>query len=111
MFFVLNFLAATQDIAVDGWAITMLKRFVLHRFKIQFSIYLLPSKYRENISYASICNCAGQTIGEILGYVLLIVLVSESFCNKWLRASPLPGGVITLQGIYVIQIKSLFTFN
>lgn len=25
-FFVLNFLAATQDIAVDGWALTMLKR-------------------------------------------------------------------------------------
>lgn len=25
-FFALNFLAATQDIAVDGWALTMLKR-------------------------------------------------------------------------------------
>jgi len=27
-FFILNFLAATQDIVVDGWALTMLKRFV-----------------------------------------------------------------------------------
>lgn len=27
MFFMLNFLSATQDIAVDGWALTMLKRF------------------------------------------------------------------------------------
>lgn len=27
MFFVLNFLAATQDIIVDGWALSMLKRF------------------------------------------------------------------------------------
>jgi len=26
MFVFLNFLAATQDIAVDGWALTMLKR-------------------------------------------------------------------------------------
>jgi PAT family acetyl-CoA transporter-like MFS transporter 1 len=26
IFFPLNFLAATQDIAVDGWALTMLKR-------------------------------------------------------------------------------------
>lgn len=26
MFFMLNFLAATQDIAVDGWALTMLRR-------------------------------------------------------------------------------------
>lgn len=27
-FFFLNFLAATQDIAVDGWALTMLKRYI-----------------------------------------------------------------------------------
>lgn len=27
-FFGLNFLAATQDIAVDGWALTMLKRYL-----------------------------------------------------------------------------------
>ena len=26
LFFVLNLLAATQDIVVDGWALTMLKR-------------------------------------------------------------------------------------
>ncbi len=26
VFFCLNFLAATQDIAVDGWALTMLRR-------------------------------------------------------------------------------------
>lgn len=28
-FLMLNFLAATQDIAVDGWALTMLKRYIL----------------------------------------------------------------------------------
>ena len=28
VFFLLNFLAATQDIAVDGWALTMLSRYV-----------------------------------------------------------------------------------
>ena len=28
VFFMLNFLAATQDIAVDGWALTMLSRYV-----------------------------------------------------------------------------------
>lgn len=26
IFFILNFLAATQDIAVDGWALTMLRK-------------------------------------------------------------------------------------
>jgi len=29
IFFMVNFLAATQDIAVDGWALTMLKKWVL----------------------------------------------------------------------------------
>ena len=29
MFFMLNFLAATQDIAVDGWALTMLSKYVV----------------------------------------------------------------------------------
>jgi len=33
VFFVLNFLAATQDIVVDGWALTMLKRFVFTLLK------------------------------------------------------------------------------
>lgn len=41
MFFILNFLAATQDIIVDGWAITMLKRFVL---KIFFLIFVCLKK-------------------------------------------------------------------
>lgn len=30
MFFCLNFLAATQDIAVDGWALTMLRKLVFY---------------------------------------------------------------------------------
>lgn len=29
--FVINFLSATQDIVVDGWALTMLKRYVKKR--------------------------------------------------------------------------------
>ena len=28
VFFILNVLAATQDIVVDGWALTMLKRYI-----------------------------------------------------------------------------------
>ena len=53
MFFFLNFLAATQDIAVDGWALTMLKR--------------------ENVGYASTCNSVGQTAGYFLGSVITVV--------------------------------------
>lgn len=40
VFFVFWFLAATQDIAVDGWALTMLKR--------------------ENVGYAATCNAGNS---------------------------------------------------
>ncbi|XP_001947097.1 acetyl-coenzyme A transporter 1 [Acyrthosiphon pisum] len=78
MFFCLNFLAATQDIAVDGWALTMLRK--------------------ENVGYASTCNSVGQTIGAFLGYVVFITLESPTFCNKWLRFTESTEGLITLQG-------------
>ena len=39
-FFILNFCAATQDIAVDGWALTMLSK--------------------KNVGLASTCNSVGQ---------------------------------------------------
>jgi len=55
-FFFLNFLAATQDIAVDGWALTMLKP--------------------KNVGYASTCNSVGQTCGWCLGYILFTTLES-----------------------------------
>ena len=54
MFTILYFLAATQDIAVDGWAITMLRP--------------------ENVGYASTCNAIGQSTGWVLGYVVFTSL-------------------------------------
>ncbi|KAL0268652.1 UNVERIFIED_CONTAM: hypothetical protein PYX00_010502 [Menopon gallinae] len=75
-FFLLNFLAATQDIAVDGWALTMLKR--------------------QNVSYASTCNSVGQTAGYFLGYVVFVALESASFCNTYIRSEPKPHGIFTL---------------
>lgn len=69
MFFFLNFLAATQDIAVDGWALTMLQR--------------------HNVGYASTCNSVGQTAGYFLGYVFYMALESygvlrlPDFLNFW----------------------------
>ena len=53
-FFFLTFFAATQDVAVDGWALTMLKP--------------------KNVGYASTCNSIGQTTGWCLGYILYTVL-------------------------------------
>ncbi|XP_041978909.1 acetyl-coenzyme A transporter 1 [Aricia agestis] len=75
-FLILNFLAATQDIAVDGWALTMLKRC--------------------NVGHASTCNTVGQTAGYFLGYVLFLALESPYFCNKYLRVVPEDTGIVTL---------------
>nr|XP_006637513.1 PREDICTED: acetyl-coenzyme A transporter 1 [Lepisosteus oculatus]XP_015216212.1 PREDICTED: acetyl-coenzyme A transporter 1 [Lepisosteus oculatus]XP_015216213.1 PREDICTED: acetyl-coenzyme A transporter 1 [Lepisosteus oculatus]XP_015216214.1 PREDICTED: acetyl-coenzyme A transporter 1 [Lepisosteus oculatus] len=76
VFFMFEFLAATQDIAVDGWALTMLSR--------------------ENVGYASTCNSVGQTAGYFLGNVLFLALESADFCNKYLRFEPKPKGIVTL---------------
>lgn len=78
VFFMLAFLAATQDIAVDGWALTMLSR--------------------ENVGYASTCNSVGQTAGYFLGNVLFLALESADFCNKYLRFEPQDQGIVTLSG-------------
>lgn len=78
VFFVLAFLAATQDIAVDGWALTMLSK--------------------ENVGYASTCNSVGQTAGYFLGNVLFLALESADFCNKYLRFEPQDRGIVTLSG-------------
>uniref|UniRef100_A0A6G1SH95 Acetyl-coenzyme A transporter 1 n=1 Tax=Aceria tosichella TaxID=561515 RepID=A0A6G1SH95_9ACAR len=79
IFLMLNFLAATQDIAVDGWALTMLKR--------------------RNVGYASTCNTAGQTAGFFIGNVIFLALESADFCNKYLRSADKqePVGVVTFE--------------
>lgn len=76
LFFLLNFLAATQDIAVDGWALTMLQR--------------------HNVGHASTCNSVGQTTGYFLGYVVFMALESADFCNNYLRSEPSATGILTL---------------
>ncbi|XP_078617067.1 acetyl-coenzyme A transporter 1-like [Branchiostoma floridae x Branchiostoma japonicum] len=89
-FFMLNFLAATQDIAVDGWALTMLSR--------------------RNVGWASTCNSVGQTAGYFLGFVLFLALESADFCNKYLRSEPQTEGIMTLAGfLYFWGIVFLVT--
>lgn len=78
VFFSLNFLAATQDIAVDGWALTMLQR--------------------KNVGYASTCNSVGQTAGYFIGNVVLLAFSSPEFCNKYIRTEPKNVGILTLSG-------------
>ncbi|CAF0971281.1 unnamed protein product [Brachionus calyciflorus] len=65
IFFMFTFLAATQDIAVDGWALTMLSK--------------------ENVSWGSTCNTVGQTAGWFVGNVLFLTIESADFSNKYIR--------------------------
>ncbi|CAH1397550.1 unnamed protein product [Nezara viridula] len=80
IFFLLNFLVATQDIVVDGWALTLLRR--------------------ENIEYASTCNSAGQIAGYFFGYVIFMALECPEFCNTYIRNEPKPEGIITMPGFF-----------
>ncbi len=77
-FFFLFFLMATQDIALDGWALTVLQR--------------------RNIGYASTCNSVGQTIGYYIANVGFLALHSADVSNKYFRlwSEPQLEGIISL---------------
>ncbi len=77
-FFSLFFLMATQDIALDGWALTVLQR--------------------RNIGYASTCNSVGQTIGYYVANVAFLALYSADVSNKYFRlwSEPQLEGIISL---------------
>jgi PAT family acetyl-CoA transporter-like MFS transporter 1 len=79
VFFFLFFLCATQDIAVDGWAITMLSK--------------------ENTGWQATCNTVGQNLGIFLSYIGFMVLTNEEICNNHLRSTPAKGGIATLPGL------------
>jgi PAT family acetyl-CoA transporter-like MFS transporter 1 len=76
--FFLVFMCATQDIAVDGWALTLLS----------------PG----NISYASTAQTVGLTAGHFMSYTVFLAFNSPDFANKWFRTAPLDEGVMTLSG-------------
>lgn len=74
--FFLVLMCATQDIAVDGWALTL----------------LTPG----NISYASTAQTVGLTGGHFLSYTVFLAFNSPDFANRWFRTVPLETGLIGL---------------
>lgn len=76
--FFLVLMCATQDIAVDGWALTL----------------LTPG----NISYASTAQTVGLTGGHFMSYTVFLAFNSPDFANKWFRKTPLDEGLMTLGG-------------
>ena len=82
-FFVLYFLMATQDIAVDGWALTMLSK--------------------KNRGRGPVCNSIGQNIGYFLSFVGFLALNdAESSESLWRPLLGLPSdptrGLVSLKG-------------
>jgi MFS transporter, PAT family, solute carrier family 33 (acetyl-CoA transportor), member 1 len=76
--FFLVFMCATQDIAVDGWALTLLS----------------PG----NISYASTAQTVGLTAGQFLSYTVFLAFNSKDFANRYFRSTPLDHGLVSLGG-------------
>eukprot|EP01134_Creolimax_fragrantissima_P001926 CFRG1926T1 len=68
--------AATQDIAVDGWALD-----------------LLPAEHRE---YASTCQTIGLNCGYFLSFTVFLSFNSADFCNKFIRSTPSEHGMLLL---------------
>eukprot|EP00003_Mantamonas_plastica_P000600 TRINITY_DN1047_c2_g1_i2.p1 TRINITY_DN1047_c2_g1~~TRINITY_DN1047_c2_g1_i2.p1 ORF type:complete len:350 (-),score=81.69 TRINITY_DN1047_c2_g1_i2:156-1154(-) len=79
-FFTLVFLAATQDIAVDGWAITMLSH--------------------KNKGYGATCQTIGLNVGYFLSFTIFLALNSPEFCNAYIRTAnnQMAEGIWTLGG-------------
>jgi len=61
LFFTLYLLAATQDIAVDGWALELLQK--------------------RNLGWASTCNAIGLTAGYTASFTGLMALKSYDLCD------------------------------
>jgi PAT family acetyl-CoA transporter-like MFS transporter 1 len=81
-FFLLYFLMATQDIAVDGWSLTMLSK--------------------PNRQYGPVCNSIGQNVGQAIAYTGFIALNDEEV-GTWLREMlhlAGSGGLVTLAGFF-----------
>lgn len=78
VFTLLWFLTATQDIAVDGWSLTMLQR--------------------KNVGYAATINCVGQSVGALLGFVVVLTLESKDFCNKYIFDEARDVGLVKFSG-------------
>ncbi|KAI5805306.1 acetyl-coenzyme A transporter 1-domain-containing protein, partial [Peziza echinospora] len=77
-FFMLVMLCATQDIAVDGWAITLMSQ--------------------QNLSYASTAQTVGLTAGQFLSFTVFLAFNSPDFANRYFRSVPQDVGIFTLGG-------------
>ncbi|KAI0558595.1 Acetyl-coenzyme A transporter 1 [Gracilaria domingensis] len=99
-FFMLIALVATQDIAVDGWSLTMLKK--------------------ENVAYASTCQSLGLSVGYFATFTIFLAFSNDAFCDKYVRPlmwSASTGALLDLQlalrlvGVFYLLLTAYVTFG
>lgn len=96
-FFLLYFLMATQDIAVDGWAITMLTK--------------------ENRGYGAACNSIGQSLGFFLANQGLLAFSDETWCRRYLGFEngkilvSLPDFMIFWGAVFIVVTMCVWIFK
>lgn len=88
-FFFLILLCATQDIAVDGWALTILSK--------------------NALSYASTAQTIGLNTGYFVSFTIFLAFNSEDFANKYFRSVPQDYGFVSL-GQYMMFSGFLYLF-
>eukprot|EP00485_Elphidium_margaritaceum_P016518 CAMPEP_0202728330 /NCGR_PEP_ID=MMETSP1385-20130828/185572_1 /ASSEMBLY_ACC=CAM_ASM_000861 /TAXON_ID=933848 /ORGANISM="Elphidium margaritaceum" /LENGTH=515 /DNA_ID=CAMNT_0049394577 /DNA_START=41 /DNA_END=1589 /DNA_ORIENTATION=- len=90
--FLLIFFTATQDIAVDGWALTILSV--------------------GNRELQAMCQTIGQTFGYALGFPVFLALNSPEICTKWFGSEKeliTPSSFLMLCGTVVLVTNVLVT--
>lgn len=99
LFFVFQFfLMATQDVAVDGWALTLLSA--------------------KNVGYAMVCNNIGQSLGSYMSFNGLISFTDPVWCERHsgMLNAIWPGGytpgtaLVTLES-FIALVGWLFVFS
>ncbi|KAF9580100.1 hypothetical protein BGW38_003385 [Lunasporangiospora selenospora] len=91
VFFVLVFFCATQDIAVDGWALTLLSK--------------------ESVSYASTAQTIGLNSGYFLSFTVFLAFNSPEFSNKYFRSESKDTGLVPLGGYLKFWSMLYFTIT
>lgn len=74
--------AAIQDIAVDGWNLTLLRN--------------------KNLGWGVVSQSVGQSIGILFGGNVLIQLSSKNFCNDYLYSEPSETPLLTINTFFRI---------
>lgn len=99
-FMLLLAMTATQDIAVDGWSLTILQR--------------------RNVSYASTCQSLGLSAGYFSSFTIFLAFSNTEFCDNYVRPllpfSSTTGPLLSLHsalrmsGLYYLFLTIFITF-